>query len=173
MSTILNVEIKARCTDPDHVRAVLDEYNADHKGTDHQVDTYYKVPDGRLKLRRGDIENNLIYYNRADQDGPKTSDIHLVPVEAPKEIEALLIHALGVKVVVDKQREIYFIDNVKFHLDRVEGLDGWFVEIEAIDEDGTIGQKVLRNQCEHYLELFEIEEEDLIATSYSDMLAGR
>lgn len=35
-------------------------------------------------------------------------------------------------VVVDKMREIYFIDNVKFYFDKVEGF-GIFVEIEVID----------------------------------------
>jgi predicted adenylyl cyclase CyaB len=44
-----------------------------------------------------------------------------------------------VLATVDKHREIYFVGNVKFHLDTVEGL-GTFVEIESIDMDGTIGQ---------------------------------
>jgi adenylate cyclase class 2 len=81
----------------------------------------------------------------------------------------LLSEALGVWQVVKKAREIYFIDNVKFHLDRVEGL-GEFVEIEAIDLDGSLGEAHLRNQCEHYLQLFQIKPEDLLAQSYSDLL---
>ena len=34
---------------------------------------------------------------------------------------------------MDKKREIYFIHNVKFHIDNVKNL-GTFIEIEAIDE---------------------------------------
>jgi predicted adenylyl cyclase CyaB len=84
-------------------------------------------------------------------------------------LKAALVAALGLKVVVDKQREIYFIDNVKFHLDTVVAL-GTFVEIEAIDVDGTIGRPRLEQQCAHYVQLFGIASADLLTHSYSDML---
>lgn len=169
--SMLNVEIKARCAQPDRIRHILQQHEADFKGTDHQVDTYFEVPKGRLKLREGTIEQNLIFYRRADTAGPKTSEINLVPAEHPKKLSDLLTNALGVWKVVDKQREIYFIDNVKFHIDEVKKL-GSFVEIEAIDEDGTIGKDRLHKQCNHYLQLFGIDEEDLIAKSYSDMIGS-
>jgi predicted adenylyl cyclase CyaB len=70
---------------------------------------------------------------------------------------------------VDKQREIYFIDNVKFHLDFVKDL-GTFVEIEAIDEQGTIGKQILLEQCNFYLDLFKIPPENMVSVSYSDLL---
>jgi predicted adenylyl cyclase CyaB len=88
------------------------------------------------------------------------------PDPALKEI---LRRALGVLVVVDKKREIYFIENVKFHIDRVEEL-GTFMEIEAIDRTGEIGEKRLREQCQWYLQLFDIHPADLISGSYSDLL---
>ncbi len=169
--SILNIEIKARCDQPDHIRKILREHNADFKGTDHQIDTYFEVPEGRLKLRQGTIENNLIFYKRDNQSGPKASNIDLVPAEHPEELHALLDNALDTKVIVDKQREIYFIENVKFHIDEVKKL-GNFVEIEAIDEDGTIGRERLQEQCEKYLRLFGITDDQLIAHSYSDMLLG-
>lgn len=167
--SILNIEIKAHCKQPDRIRKILNEHNADFKGTDHQIDTYFEVPEGRLKLRQGTIENNLIFYKRDNQSGPKASNINLVPVEHPKKLHNLLDNALSTKVVVDKKREIYFIENVKFHIDQVKEL-GSFIEIEAIDIDGTFGKEKLREQCQKYLELFEITDEQLIAHSYSDML---
>jgi predicted adenylyl cyclase CyaB len=166
---ILNVEIKARCHDPERIRNILHEHNADFKGTDHQVDTYFDVPEGRLKLRQGSIEQNIIYYRRPDSPSPKSSDINLVPAEHPDELHQLLSNALNVKVVVDKRREIYFIDNVKFHIDDVEEL-GQFVEIEAIDNDGSLDEAHLQEQCQYYMNLFEITDDQLIAHSYSDML---
>lgn len=167
--SILNIEIKARCDQPDRIRNILTEHNADFKGTDHQIDTYFNVPEGRLKLRQGTIENNLIFYKRDNQAGPKASNINLVPAEHPQQLHALLNNSLGTKVVVNKEREIYFIDNVKFHIDTVKEL-GNFIEIEAIDEDGTIGEERLREQCQKYLELFDITDDQLISHSYSDML---
>lgn len=165
----LNVEIKARCNQPDQIRNVLKDHKADFKGTDHQIDTYFNVPDGRLKLRQGTIEQNLIYYNRTNTQSPKPSDINLVAAEHPDQLHQLLRNALGEMVVIDKQREIYFIDNVKFHIDDVKEL-GNFVEIEAIDNDGTFSEDELHKQCQHYLELLGILEKDLVAESYSDLL---
>jgi adenylate cyclase, class 2 len=66
---------------------------------------------------------------------------------------------VGVLVVVDKIREIYFIDNVKFHIDVVEGI-GSFIEIESIDTNATIGKQKLLDQCGQYLVLFGINESD-------------
>ena len=50
-TAIINSEIKARCADQEAVRQYLHEHGADFKGTDHQIDTYFHVPEGRLKLR--------------------------------------------------------------------------------------------------------------------------
>lgn len=172
MGSILNIEIKARCDDPDRIRRLLKERGADFKGVDHQEDTYFVVPEGRLKLRDGSIENNLIFYRRDDIPDAKTSDIELVPIENTEALKSLLASAFDIKVVVSKKREIYFIGNVKFHIDEVEKL-GSFVEIEAIDENENIGELTLRQQCKFYRKLFEIADEDLVALSYSDMLLER
>lgn len=165
----LNVEIKARLADPERIRAILRERGAEAKGTDHQIDTYFNVPNGRLKLREGAIENYLIHYERSNQEGPKQSHVTLYECAPGASLKGILEKALGTKIVVDKRREIYFIDNVKFHLDTVEGL-GFFVEIEARDPEGTIGAKTLQRQCQEYLDLFVIAAEDLVAESYSDLV---
>lgn len=170
-TAIINSEIKARCADQDAVRHYLREHGADFKGTDHQIDTYFHVPEGRLKLREGPIENNLIFYQRADTDGPKQSTINLSPVAPDSAVGEVLTAALGVRVVVDKQREIYFIDNVKFHIDTVQGL-GNFVEIEAIDTDGKRNAEQLEQQCSHYMRELGIKAVDLVVGSYSDLLEG-
>ncbi|MEM6722631.1 MAG: class IV adenylate cyclase [Bacteroidota bacterium] len=165
----LNIEIKAQCPDPDQIRQILLAHQADFRGVDHQIDTYFKVANGRLKLREGNIENHLIHYERSDQAGPKASHVSLFKTEPDSSLKTLLTKALGILVVVDKQRGIYFIDNVKFHIDQVQDL-GVFVEIEAIDADGTIGQDRLLEQCHHYINLLGIDETQLLQRSYSDLL---
>jgi len=163
----VNIEIKAHCHDPENLSRILLAHGADYKGHDHQVDTYFKVQEGRLKLREGNIENNLIYYKRNDQAGPKRSDVILHPSGKDDSIKNILSEVLGVKVIVDKQRDIYFIDNVKFHIDNVKGL-GNFVEIEAIGEEGEDSE--MGRQCKHFMEVLHIKTEDLIVDSYSDLL---
>jgi predicted adenylyl cyclase CyaB len=130
------------------------------------------VPHGRLKLREGNIENNLIYYERKNQAGPKQSDFNLIPVENPVALKDILSSALGIKVIVKKKREIYYIDNVKFHIDQVDGL-GAFVEIEASNKTMELPIEKLQEQCTYYMKAFEIKEEDLVINSYSDMLEGK
>ncbi|MEL6696322.1 MAG: class IV adenylate cyclase [Bacteroidota bacterium] len=166
----LNIEIKARTTRHEAIRKTLQDLSARSVGLDHQVDTYFHCENGRLKLRQGNIEQSLIHYNRSDQAGPKASHVHLFhPQNGTEELKAVLVSAYGIWKVVDKKREIYFVDNVKIHLDKVEGL-GTFVEIEAIDKDGSVGQEKLHAQCAHFMDLFEIAEGDLLSSSYSDMI---
>lgn len=165
----INIEIKAKSNNHEKIRDFLKSHNADFKGIDHQIDTYFKVNKGRLKLREGNIENYLIYYERENKEGPKQSDIILFKSSSESSLKSILANANGVLIVVDKKREIYFIENVKFHIDTVEEL-GTFMEIEAIDEDGSIGKDKLFEQCKEYLEHFEISESDLISVSYSDLL---
>lgn len=165
----LNVEIKAYCNDPAAIRSYLQKNNALYKGLDEQTDTYFNVTHGRLKLREGNIENNLIWYERANDLGPKNSHFHLVKIEDAPVLKEVLTKSIGRKVVVKKKREIYYIDNVKFHIDEVPGL-GFFVEIEAGNVFADLPYEKLKEQCDFYIQEFDIKEEDFINVSYSDML---
>ncbi len=166
----MNIEIKAICHSPERIQSILQELDADYKGLDHQIDTYYKVPDGRLKLRHGNIERTLIHYQRVEQKGLKKSIVELFHVEKDIEtLKSILDKSIPHLVTIDKLRHIFFIENVKFHVDEVKQL-GAFVEIEAIDRDGSIGEAKLREQCTHYMSVLGLKREDLIDKSYSDML---
>jgi adenylate cyclase, class 2 len=165
----LNIEIKAKCSDASFIRNYLLSNNADYKGMDEQIDTYFNVQYGRLKLREGNIENNLIFYERANQAGPKNSHFQLIKVEDAAGLKEVLTKSVGVKVIVKKKREIYYIENVKFHLDEVPEL-GSFVEIEAGNILADLTQTQLNEQCDFYINELRIREEDLVEVSYSDML---
>jgi predicted adenylyl cyclase CyaB len=163
------IEIKAKCHEPGAIAQKLKALNAEFVGVDHQIDTYFQVANGRLKLREGNIENHLIFYNRNNQTGPKQSNVMLYCSPESEMLREILATAIGEKVVVDKHRQIYFINNVKFHIDTVKNL-GSFMEIEAIDKDGTIGTEKLHEQCAYFMDLLDVKTEDLIENSYSDML---
>lgn len=169
MPDILNVEIKARLANPERVRAKLQSLGADFRGSDLQTDTYFNCPNGRLKLREGNIENSLIYYLRGDVAGPRQSLVKLARVPAGTDLRCVLSGALGVKTEVKKTREIYFIGNVKFHIDIVDGLGG-FCEIEAIDDSHAPDREKLLAQCQHYMAELGIRADELIDRSYSDLL---
>lgn len=169
MLNILNIEFKAKVSNSSFIKNKLLELGAKDFGLDHQIDYYFYNPNGRLKLRKGNIENSLIYYERSDAKGPRESFIRLEKLDSNNSLEKVLEASNGIKVIVDKKRNIFFIENVKFHLDEVEGL-GNFFEIEAIDETGEIGREKLKEQCDYYLKIFEIKENDFIRVSYSDLI---
>ena len=165
---MIDVEIKAKYDDHDKIRAILKERNAKYGGIDLQTDIYFEVKDGRLKLRKSELEGALIFYSREDKQGIKPSDFHLYKSSNPDQLELLLKLALGELVVVKKKRERYFIDNIKFNLDEVVGL-GKFVEIEAMTENPDDIPK-LEKVVQNYIELFGFDEEDIQIYSYSDLL---
>lgn len=166
---ILNFEFKARTTELDSLEKRLLSLNPRFIGEDNQIDTYFNVAKGRLKLREGNIENSLIWYERENTAGAKQSDVLFYQHSPDKTLKEILIKLHGIKVIVTKRRRIYFIDNVKFHFDTIEGL-GTFIEVEAIDKDGSLGIEKLKEQADEYAEFFNIQEKDFIADSYSDML---
>ena len=155
--SFINIEIKASTSNAAGIRQYLLDNKAECKGTDLQTDTYFNTVKGRLKLREGNIENNLIYYERENKAGPKQSNFSLVAVPDAATLKAILTAASGIKVVVVKQREIYFIGNVKFHLDTLEQL-GSFVEIEASNKYAPLSVEELKAQCDFYLQAFGIAE---------------
>jgi len=166
---IRNFEFKAKVEELEQFETKLIALKPTYHGLDHQIDTYFNVQHGRLKLREGTLENALINYNRENIKGSKLSDIILYQHLPNVALKAILTSQLGVKIVVDKKRKIYFIDHVKFHFDTVEGL-GTFIEVEAIDINDAFTDIELKQQCDYYFEYFELENLSLIDLSYSDLI---
>jgi adenylate cyclase class 2 len=166
---VVNFEFKAKAAAIDYLENKLQQLSPRFVGEDHQIDTYFNSPIGRLKLREGNIENALIFYERKNTAGAKQSDVILYQHTPDKSLKDILTQTLGIKITVNKKRKIYFIENVKFHFDKVEGL-GTFVEVEAIDKTGEIGIEKLKTQCQFYGDFFELQSDSYIANSYSDLL---
>jgi predicted adenylyl cyclase CyaB len=166
---IKNFEFKARVDNLEQFENKLLALQPIFKGVDHQIDTYFNVQKGRLKLREGNIENSLINYDRENISGSKKSEIILYQHTPNPSLKNILIHQFGIKVIVDKKRKIYFINNVKFHFDLVENL-GTFIEVEAIDANDEFTTEELKKQCDYYLAFFEINDDQIIDKSYSDLM---
>lgn len=168
---MINIEIKAKCNEiqQSKIREILTKEATTIIPAEQQIDTYLNVNHCRLKIRESKTENFLVQYDRPNDAGPKTSKYNLVPITPDSKLKESLINSLGVKIIVDKTREVFYINNIKFHLDFILDL-GYFVEIEARDETETIGIDLLNYQCNYWMKVFEIQEKDLINNSYSDLL---
>jgi predicted adenylyl cyclase CyaB len=169
---IKNFEFKAKVESIVEYENKLLKLNPIFKGIDHQIDTYFNVSKGRLKLREGNIENSLINYDRENTSDSKLSNIILYQHEPNAALKNILKLQLGIKIIVDKQRKIYFIDNVKFHFDIVDGL-GTFIEVEAIDNKEAFTIEQLKTQCDNYFNYFELHQSQLIDKSYSDLVEAK
>jgi homotetrameric cytidine deaminase len=156
-----NVEIKATNPDPARTLELALAAGAEDHGWLTQRDTYFRVPQGRLKIREPD--GTLIPYRRGDQ----VSDYELVPVD--ERVRDALAGTLGVRVVVAKRRHLLMWEQtVRIHLDEVEGL-GDYMEIEAVAApESDLSRE--RDQLARLRELLEVSDGRLIDSSYSDML---
>ena len=164
------VELKARYEDLDRARTIVAA--GERVGTFRQVDTYFALGERRLKLRaiEGQRDAVLIYYERRDDVGLKESEVLLCALPEPEAMKEMLTRVLGIQVVVRKRREIYRHESVQVHLDEVEGL-GRFLEFELAVEDSPPGIEAGRAKLAAMRGKFAIPDEDLVASSYSDLLA--
>jgi predicted adenylyl cyclase CyaB len=166
------VELKAKVESLEPFRQKLDEMSAERMGTFRQIDTYYEVPAGRLKLRETDGEDvvQLVYYERPDVEGPKQSRVFVAELPKPQFTKQFLSSVLRVKTVVDKQRTIYRLKGTQVHLDKVEGL-GTYVEFERPSEDMPQATRRARETLEKLMRTLGIKPNMLEKGSYSDLLA--
>lgn len=144
----------------------------DRVGTYRQTDTYFALGERRLKLRETEGRRGalLIYYERRDDVGLKESEVLLTDLLDPEPLKEMLTRVLGIQVVVRKRREIYRHESVQVHLDEVDGL-GRFLEFELAVEDTPEGIEAGRARLAAMRATFAIPDEDLVASSYSDLLA--
>lgn len=166
---ITNIEFKAKVSSIVEAEALLQNLDPVFKGLDHQVDTYFKVPNGRLKLGEGNIEHALIQYQRSNLAGAKESSVILYKHKPDPALKQILTMQFGVLKVVDKQRKIYFINHVKFHFDHVASL-GEFMEVEVINENNQFTKEELETECKRWIGFFNILPEQFVESSYSDMV---
>lgn len=164
-----NIEIKAHATNFD-AQLKLGKRLADGDSTRLvQTDTFFNSPNGRLKLREfPDQEAQLIYYHRANQEGPKLSDYHITATRDAKQLKYTLSETMGIMAVVKKVRTLLMSGRTRLHFDDVEGL-GTFIELEVVLEDS----EPIEHGEQEALELMEklsIRQEDLIDRAYVDLL---
>src|SRR5690242_10142011 len=117
----VNVELKARDPDPEATRARCVALGAVEAGVLAQRDTYFAGRHGRLKLRveQGGDRAELVAYGRPDSAEASQSTYVLAPVDEPDALAEALDAALGVTVVVSKQRRLLLWEGVRIHLDEV------------------------------------------------------
>lgn len=164
-----NIEIKAKVDDVAFCLKEARELSGLPGQEIVQEDYFFNCSNGRLKLRvLSEDRGELIFYNRADQKGPKTSEYHISLTGEPDNLKRLLERSYGVKGVVKKTRQLFLAGRTRIHIDQVEHL-GDFLEFEVVlaeNEDVDIGEVEARK----LMEQFNISDHQLISHAYVDLL---
>jgi len=168
-----NVEIKAVVRDLaglEAIAATLADSGAGELLQQHDI--FFPSARGRLKMRMVNGAGQLIYYERADEAGPKTSTFEIAPVADFGAMRTTLLAALGGALgEVKKRRMLYLVGQTRVHVDRVEGL-GDYMELEVCLAEGQ--SEAAGMAIAHELkDKLGVAEADLMTGAYTDMLAAK
>jgi predicted adenylyl cyclase CyaB len=168
-----NVEIKLRLPQAHDLAARLrHELGARNVGLLQQEDVFFHVPRGRLKLRlQPQRPAQLIAYERADAAQLRASDYRIVECDDGEGLLQLLTETLGEMGRVRKRRQLWMLDNVRLHLDDVEGL-GTFLEIEAV-LDESHAEEACHVAARAILGKLGLEQVPAESAAYIDLLGMR
>jgi homotetrameric cytidine deaminase len=173
-ASMRNVELKARDPDPAGTLERALAIGAEQIGEIRQRDTYFTGARGRLKLREQDTDgpplfDELIEYSRPDSTDARTSTYRRVPVADAAPLREALDAAYGADVTVTKRRRLLTWEGVRIHLDDVDGL-GTFLELEALADPGSSDLGAEHEKVERLRRELAIEDGNLIARSYADLV---
>ncbi|HEV7280761.1 MAG TPA: class IV adenylate cyclase [Pirellulaceae bacterium] len=130
-----NFEAKFDCDDLQEAERRARLLGAQFAGELVQTDTYFRVEQGRLKVRQQHAPEpnaELIAYFREDSPQIRLSRYERTPLPDPQATIATLSRRHGQPyAIVRKRRRLYLIGAARIHADSVEDL-GQFVEIEVV-----------------------------------------
>ena len=167
-----NIEIKSPLRRRPETEEKLGSIGARLEWTKEQVDTFFKVPSGWLKLREveGDPAELISYRRSVEDSGPRESEYNIFRLQDASELKLVLEQSLGILGRVEKQRALWLWRHTRVHLDRVEGL-GDFLELETVlsgisPAEGTA-------ESEAVIGLLELDRKLFISVPYLELLQER
>lgn len=164
-----NIEIKAHVESINEVLPKALAIATEEPTELYQDDTFFQCENGRLKLRTfNEREGELIFYQRADQAGPKTSFYLISRTSEPDTLRQVLATSYGVLGRVTKHRSLVMAGRTRIHLDRVENL-GEFLELEVVLQDGE-PQSTGIAEAHQIMAHLGVSPAQLIEDAYLDML---
>ena len=169
-----NLEIKVVAQNLEEIKEkAIIKIDAKNIATLFQIDTYFLIGSKRLKLREEKDTKYLVYYVRNNKEKSKLSKYHIIAV--PKKlvsfVKNILSFIFGVKVIVNKKRDLFMYKNTRIHFDDVKNL-GTYVELETVFNNN---QKENELVLEHNFVITSLGLDTLekIPNSYSDLMINK
>lgn len=167
-----NIEIKASLKNINYCINTAKSLSDSDPEVIKQEDYFFNCEHGRLKLRfLSSDKGKLIFYNRKNDNGPKTSEYFISETNEPDKLLHVLEKSYGVRGVVKKTRKLFFIGRTRVHIDQVENL-GDFLEFEVVLSDGEDTNDA-KQEAHRLMDLFGIEKDSLIDCAYIDLINKR
>ncbi|MHA1706309.1 MAG: class IV adenylate cyclase [Promethearchaeota archaeon] len=192
---MIEVEIKARVSNPDELRKKFRVLNGKHKLSLMHNDIYFNMPKGlrdfrntdeALRIRISTELNNkkklvekkvrsFITYKGAKMDEEtKTRKELEVDIMDPFTMrEILLILGFQEILTVKKKRELYEFEHddlkIELLLDYLPILDSYFIEVESITSDEKSVEEI-KKKLFNFLKLLGIEKQESIKKSYLELI---
>lgn len=166
-----NIEIKAQLSYQQYQSAIdLAEELAGKVAQELlQTDTFFNVPDNRLKLREfADSNAELIAYAREDCEDPVASKYFRTTIGQPDQLIDGLALTLGVRGIVKKKRLLFLVGQTRIHLDDVDQL-GHFLELEVVLEDQQTDAYGIQI-ADGLLDRLGVDKGQLVSAAYIDLL---
>lgn len=166
-----NIELKVKVNDFNKTIKSLKALGAKYFGVLKQKDIYFNCNLGRLKIR--EINNKkfeLIFYQRPDKLKSRLSEYLIISLDKERSelLKDILTKAIGLKVVVVKNRKLWLFKNTRIHLDQVKKL-GKFLEFETVLGKKTKTEGMAESQ--EVYDSLQLDKYKKISKSYSDLVA--
>ncbi len=162
-----NIEFKAELRDLDAAAVQCEALGGAYIGRLIQTDTYFRLPDGRLKQREQEgHDTEWVFYHRLDRVRPRMSNYTILTDAQAKRRWGT--HSLREWVRVHKTRDLWMLENVRVHLDAVDRL-GTFLEFEA-QVSRTYGVEACHRRLKELRDIFAPVLGEAVAVSYSDLM---
>jgi len=174
----MEIEIKAKCRNPEAVRKRLGELGAKFLKHSHQIDEYYNHPQKdllkepeyiRLRYMPGRDEGVFAYHINVAVGATKEKEVETKKLSVFKEILGLL----GLKMIgtINKKREEYALEEYLITIDEVKDIDT-FAEVETDGGEREIEEK--KKACKDLLLKLGIQPKDICENVWlSDIATGK
>ncbi|THB76780.1 MAG: CYTH domain-containing protein [Desulfobulbaceae bacterium] len=164
-----NIEIKASINSIADCMEIAKDLSDSDPEILHQTDYFFNCTNGRLKLRVFSPDSaELIFYTRANDQGPKPSEYFISRTAEPDMLREVLQRSYGIDGVVEKTRTLFLIGRTRVHLDEVKNL-GEFLEFEAVLSPGEHINNGI-DEVHLLMDKFGIKKTNLITGAYIDLI---
>jgi predicted adenylyl cyclase CyaB len=164
----INLELKIKIDSFESLIEKLKFINAKRDSILLQKDIYYKIPTGLIKLRTESGTKTLIYYNRDEISKNRWSDFNLLKID-DENAEEFLNKLFEIEQVVEKERQLFWFNNTRIHLDKVKEL-GNFLELETLMIDGKADAE---KRFDEMVNLLNLDLSKQIKKSYKNLISEK